>query len=213
MARKRPVGRELYLFQDDAGKSVDNLVISSHGEYMPRPEFGRHTGLARNIPGLGGWIEVPAGVTLYLYGPHKSALGVPGMAAVMSSKLNHLETLRSPQKIRNYRLSKFQDGYSSETYGSIEEDIDQNRRCVDIRERAVSMRDQTTLAMIAENFPVPFPRFDILTIRNRAWMYSITLHDVLKALRQEGYRYSNIHCVFCRSPIVGPKPLFKPNVI
>ncbi|MDN7140034.1 hypothetical protein KC131_05195 [Pseudomonas sp. JQ170] len=209
MAIIRPLGREIYLFQDDSGRSVENLMIVSHGRYMPRPEFGRQTGLARNIPGLGGWIEVPAGVTLYLYGPHKSAIYGSMITEVLDGEAKHFETLRSPQKIRNYRLSKFQA--DSDTYGSIKKEIDLNRRSAGGRGQAMSYGGNTILQMIAANFPGTIPRFDILTIRNRAWMYTVSLQDVFKALERWGFRYSNIHCVFCRSRIIGTEPVYTPE--
>lgn len=50
------------------------------------------------------------------------------------------------------------------------------------------------------------PNVDILAIRNR-WTNKLgtSLADVFNALRNNGLRYVEIRCAFCRSPVVGPE--------
>jgi hypothetical protein len=40
---------------------------------------------------------------------------------------------------------------------------------------------------------------DIVTVRNRRWRSDLTLSDVIRILHEHGYRYTTIHCAFCRS--------------
>lgn len=210
MAIRTSIGKELYLFQDNSGKPAENLLITSHGGYFARPEFGKQTGKARNVPGLGGWLDVPAGVTLHFYGPHKMVLIDPRIVNVVDRAVHHLEKCRSPEKVRNYRLSKYQSEANRESYDSIKKAIDNNRDNNARRDEAIQSGDQDALRLVERACPNPFPTFDVLTIRNRFWMASVTLHDVFERLRNEGRMYTEIHCVFCRSRILGQSKEYQP---
>lgn len=196
MAICTPIGDELYLFRDNTGKPAENLLISSHGAYVSRPEFGKNTT-------FGGWIAVPSGITLYFYGPHKMSLLDPGLSSIVSGKVNHLELVRAGEKVRNYRLSKYQSKDDGESYDSIQTDIDQNRRFIEMRTEALASGDENVLKMVAVACPDPFPSFDVLTVRNRWWMKSVTLNNVLERLAKSGHNYAKVHCVFCRSRLIG----------
>lgn len=163
------IGDRLYLFMGN--RQAGDLVITSHGGYMPRPEFGRQTGNARRVPGLGGWLAVPAGVELHFYGPHGWALNDPGLSDVIGKRVRPKEILREGDKVRNYRLLKFED----DTYYQISSGMD-------YRQRRFGHQGM-----------------DVLTVRNRWWgKAGLTLKSVLSMLDEAGYRYERIHCVFCR---------------
>ncbi len=109
------------------------------------------------------------------------------------------------------RLSKYQGSHSegAEDYDSIKNDIKRNRESRALKgeylDRVFNDDDEGiekmlhTMDVVAKCCPFPFPEFDVLTIRNRWWMMSVTLNDVLSRLQTHGKRYLNIHCVFCRS--------------
>ncbi|OZG73032.1 hypothetical protein BTA51_13850 [Hahella sp. CCB-MM4] len=203
MAKKTPLGDKLYLFTDDTGMMAENLLITSHGGYIPRPDFGKQTGRARKFPGLGGWIGVPEWTQLYLYGPHTKTLLDPGLNSVISGKTNYLQRLQRNEKIRNYSLGKYQGDDTGETYESISRDIDNNRTYINLRQEAMDSGDEGMIAHVQRLCPNPFPKFDVLTVRNRKLMSGVNLKHVLDMLASTGYRYTNIHCVFCRSRMIG----------
>ena len=167
--RPIPIGNRLYLFMGN--RQAGDLVITSHGGYIPRPEFGRQTGKARRFPGLGGWFDVPAGVELLFYGPHRQALIDPGLADVIKRGVRPYEILRAGDKVRNYRLLKFeQDSYFDISSG------------MSYRQRRYGHQ-----------------MMDVLTVRNRWWgKAGMPLMNVLSELGEAGYHYERIHCVFCR---------------
>ena len=193
---KHKISNRLNLFLDDTNIPVDNLMITAHGGYFSRPEFGRQTGILRNIPGLGGWIKVPPGTTLYFYGPHKQVLTDPGIEAVISSKVYYLEMAKGQTKVRNYRLSKFEE----DTDELIASAISRNREFVAIQEKALNSGDENILDVLRKSAPVPYRNFDVLAIEERFYQDNITLHDMFKLLHN-GFYYKQIHCVICRSPM------------
>ncbi|MBU6954988.1 putative adhesin [Hahella sp. HN01] len=204
MAKKIPLGDKLYLFTDATGMIAENLLITSHGGYISRPDFGKQTGWARNIPGLGGWISVPEWTQLYFYGPHTQALLDPGLSSVISGKTRFLQHLHPNTKVRNYSLSKYQGDDTGETYDSISRDIDSNRTFITLRQDALNSGDARMMAEVQRLCPNPFPKFDVLTVRNRKLMGGVNLKHALDMLASNGYRYNKIHCVFCRSRMIGP---------
>jgi hypothetical protein len=48
---------------------------------------------------------------------------------------------------------------------------------------------------------------DVVTIRNRFWLKSPKLSEVLTELWKYGYQYADVHCSFCRGSAEGYKPL------
>lgn len=170
------IGDRLYLFTGN--RQASDLVITAHGGYIPRPEFGRQTSQARRVPGLGGWLAVPAGVELHFYGPHHRALNDPGLSDVVSQRVRPYEVLREGDKVRNYRLLKFED----DTYFSISSGM---------RYREHTFGHQS---------------MDVLTVRNRWWgKTGLPLKSVLSMLDEAGYHYERIHCVFCRVRPLDPR--------
>lgn len=174
------IGDHLYLFTGPRQSS--DLVITSHGLYIPRPEFGRQTGKLRQVPGLGGWFSVPAGVELHFYGPHRRSLSDPGLSDVIMQRVVPYEKLQAGDKVRNYRLFKYED----DTYYHVSSGMD------------FRIKDKGHQVM------------DVLTVRNRFWAKrGVLLKHVLSALSEAGYDYERIHCVFCRVSPMDFRPGYK----
>ncbi len=198
MARQIALGSEFYLWQSE-GARAPNLLVTSHGAYMPRPEFGKSS--------VGGFMNVPAWTTLHFYGPHQHSLIDPGISKVISGGLKVYESAPSGAAVRNYRLSKYQGrhGNENETYQSIRHSIDNNRMFEALRQEALASADPEKLRYVQRVAPNAFPAFDVLTVRNRWWMGGMgaTLRELLQELSRAGHRYPNVHCVFCRSRLIG----------
>ncbi len=219
MAKRICVGDSVFVFTGDDGKTTDDLIVSSHGGYISRPEMGKQTGLARNIPGLGGFIEVPPSKFIYFYGPHKMSLKDPGLAPFAGSRMNYLKKVGSPDKIRNYRLTKYQEDGGAETYADVAKFVDNNRADAALRRGVVDDINEFGDRVGAGDFigldgmemyknmvqgcPKPNPQFDVLTVHPGGVrsLIGITLNDVLQGLTEAGLSYTNIHCCFCRSRV------------
>ncbi|MET0340684.1 MAG: putative adhesin [Polyangiales bacterium] len=163
---RRPVelGQHAFLWRGGRDVSQSRLMISSHGIYLPRPDFSEWR------DGQDGWLNAPT--SLVFYAPHGHSLLDPGTGPVMKGEVGAYETIPAGGRVRNYRLSKYQTRSAGETYEHV-----------------------SYAAWFEETW-------DILTIRSRAWRFSITLREVLEMLRAEGYAYGSIHCVFCRSRLM-----------
>lgn len=176
MPKQIAIGNRLYVFTSKYGHAND-LLITAHGTYVPRPEFGRQRGAARNVPGLGGWIAVPNRTTLHFYSPHKTSLLDPGIWSIVTHAVVPVESVDQGGVVRNYRLRKFE----GDTYAGIREGLTYEERVYGGH------------------------AMDILTIRGKLTnIAGVTLSDVLSDLREHGLQYRNIHCSFCRARTIGP---------
>ncbi|WP_407060679.1 putative adhesin [Burkholderia ubonensis] len=194
MISKIALGSNIYLFCDE-GSRAGKLLISSHGEYMNRPEFGRQTGLIRNIPGFGGWFSVPQWTKLSFFSVHRTTLVDPGIDQFLLDSFVPVETALPGEVIRNYKLSKYQGRHNQkdEDYSSILSFMELNRNVSASRRRwaARKMNVQQVSTI------------DVLTIRNRFHNDGVHLLDVLRTLECHGRRYGEILCAFCRAPYFG----------
>ena len=230
MAQRQMLGEEIILFTDNTGVPAPNLVISSHGAYLPRPEIGKENERS-------GWFRVQAGVELLFYGPHKVALEDPTVDGVLAK--TPFEKKVAGELVRNYHLSKFQGrhGAKTETYASIESGIDLNRTQVDSQHQilaslgldlAIAMDtdaranaiDVLRQALPADRRPMlttalgarRYEKYDVLIIRNRnidarsVLGVGVTLREVLAAIP---HPYQRIHCAFCRSRFIFSLPFTK----
>ena len=219
MAKRISVGDSVYVFTGNDGKKTNDLIISSHGGYISRPEMGKQTGTARNIPGLGGFIKVPPPTTIYFYGPHKMSLLDPGLTPFGGSRLNYLEECKpNDRPIRNYRLTKYQEDGGAESYKDVSDFVDRNRLDGKLLQENIGemneIKDQweegfigldglEMYEMLKQACANPNTQFDVLTVHPSGIrsMLGITLSDVLTDLRAAGLTYNNIHCCFCRSRV------------
>jgi len=185
VAHKNIVGKQQYIFTDDSEDRSDELVISSHGGYWSY---------------LTGSITVPEWTTLHLFGPHGAALADPGVNNVAYG-LGIYESIPPGGRVRNYSLSKYQGrhGNPDEDYDAIMRGIDSNREMVQMFLGADAAAQAKYSAMGTK-----FENFDVLTVRYRKFRFAPSLKNVLEILgRTDKWKYPHIHCVFCRSPIVG----------
>lgn len=190
-----PVGDKFYLFRHDTNRPVDpasdHLLISAHGGFL---NLGGPLG-SKNF-------SVPAWARLHFYAPHGSTIANPGIYDIMKGEYQVLESAGPGDRITNYGLSKFQGrhGDPNETYTSIGQDVARNADQLSYQEEIMtSGRAKGPGRNFAFNF-------DVLTIRNRRLRSDPTLKEALDTLDRHGFRYENIHCSFCRSPMLGDSP-------
>src|SRR5699024_7796197 len=89
-------------------------------------------------------------------------------------------------------------GNRNETYTSIDRHIDRNI------DHLSYIAEQAALGVSSQrNFGF---RFHVLTVRNRWFQFSPTLSEALATLDSGGWRYENIHCSFCRNPMLSFSP-------
>lgn len=179
MATQIALGEKFYLFKHDNKDTInpaeDHLLVTAHGGYMDvRGPLG-----SKNF-------KVPSWTQLHFYGAHGLSLLDPGVYDIMKGEYQVSETAGPGDSVTNYELSKYQGrhGNINETYTSISANIQTNLNRLDVNSR--------NFAFI----------FDVLTVRNRILRSDPSLKDMLNELDSHGYRYENIHCIFCRSPMV-----------
>jgi hypothetical protein len=193
MARQIPLGKRMYLFMDDDSQA-DELIITSHGGYYEAGKFGAGT---KKIP-------VPDWTSLAFYGPHTYVLADPSLSNVLNGGIKIYKTAGPGKNVINYSLSKYQGkhGNKNETYATIMTSIGSNRNLEIMRQEALGSGDNDKIAMVNKIAPNAFPKFDVLTVRNRYFKGGDpNLLDVLDELDRTDHKYSKIHCVFCRSPM------------
>jgi len=179
------LGGRFYIFapDDSFDAAEDHLLISAHGGYM-------------NLKGpLGAkQIQVPGWTQLYFYADHGSTIQDPGVYNVMKGEYQVSETKGPGSFVTDYSLSKYQGrhgGGDGETYASISDQVSRNSK---VLEDVGSGRTK------GRNFAF---KFHILTVRNRRLKSDPDLSDVFAALTTANRQYQNIHCSFCRSPMLG----------
>lgn len=194
MAVRLAIGNSLYLHRAKAGPVTPghHLLISAHGVFLQ--ELGLFGRPLRT--------RVPAWTQLHFYAPHGDSILDPTVPAILAGDFQVFETIRPGSPVVDYRLSKYQGRHGSvnETYASITNNLDANEAVLDAIQQAAA---KGRAIKRGPNFAF---HFDVLTIRNRWWMKGSLgekLSDVLGALQGAGYRYENIHCSFCRSPVIG----------
>jgi hypothetical protein len=187
MPQQIAMGRDIYLHRPDKAFNAEefHLLISAHGAV-----------LADNI-------IVPDWANLHFYGRHGAAIVDPGFSEIIEGKYKVIESIAGGERCSNYLLSKYQGRHGSrtETYASLQREVQRNSAFLDEAVRAMADVDQRKSkghrrVLNTHNFNF---HFDVLTIRNR-WntFFGISLNTVLQQLGANGYRYEQIHCSFCR---------------
>lgn len=219
--RKIEIGDKLYLFTstDGAGNHPQRLIITSHGGYEERAVANRESK---------GWLTVPRWTRLYFYADHGYALLDPGTKNLLGYR--PVQESAPNDAVQNYVLSKFQargNAVGAETYDGIVNGIVGSR---DLQKQQKEALTRFGLDLDAETDPAETERklaeieaaatgpqkyeltlikgkrqveiYDVLTVRRRRLRSDITLRDVLRELEAAGHRYPEIHCAFCRSPML-----------
>lgn len=177
-------------------------VISSHGtdiNGVPSTRFPKP-----NVP-------------LYFYGPHGHALDDQTVMGMMRGQTNYFEMWNAGEATYDYILSKAQGyhtGGSKETYSRIQYDWHPEPARAD--QRAIFQKhfgDKKPGGFVYEgakkDLEVMLAQLtdivvDVVTIRHRkaAFLQSdITLWQTVDALEKNGFKYSAVHCNFCRGSL------------
>lgn len=182
MAQRLSLGNKCYVFEDDSKNPGNELIVSAHGGYWV---------------GLSGTFRVPDWTILHFMSPHKTTLSDPTVRRVMGG-IPVYESFGPGDVVRNYQLSKYQGRHNDmgETYASIEDDIESNRRTAQLAAEQPGPELEKLRAR-----GVKFESIDVLTVRNRKLRIPPTLSEVINELDKDIRRYPNIYCVICRSPI------------
>jgi hypothetical protein len=148
-------------------------------------------------------------VKLIFYNPHGSSLVDPGIKSIMTGGKLPTEVVASGT-CRDYLLSKYQGrhqggrGPGSETYefiGGLGDQVEgQAEIWRDIYRDAFKRGDIDALRQASHLLSRYNSWMDIVTIRHRPLKIDPMLSEVITALQKAGYRYTTIHCVFCRGP-------------
>ncbi len=179
------LGSKFYIFapDDSFNAEEDHLLISAHGGYL-------------NLRGPLGTrqIRVPSWTQLYFYADHGSTIQDPGVYNIIKGEYQVSETKGPGAFVTDYSLSKYQGrhgGGDGETYASISDQVGRN---------AGVLKDVASGSNKGRNFAF---KFHVLTVRNRRLRSDPDLSDVFAALTSAQRQYQNIHCSFCRSPMLG----------
>jgi hypothetical protein len=132
----------------------------------------------------------------------------------MDGQINLHATFGPGTPCQNYMLEKFQGsrGNISETYDTIKEQVDRNRKRPDYikgLQRQGGLLKQKGDALDK----IKHLNFDVLTVRHRAFQRFSSLKEVLELLDQNGWKYPDIYCKFCRSSVLGGSPDFNPPTV
>jgi len=219
--RRIEIGAKLYLFtaEDSDGNHPSRLIITSHGGYHERTVRDRASK---------GWMTVPGWTRLFFYGDHGLALYDPGTRNLLGYRPTQEQA--PDTMVENYVLSKFQargGGSGNETYESITSGMDRSHELLQQQKEALArfgldldeetdageterkLADVEASASDARKYELTMLKgkrqvelYDVLTVRNRRLRSDLTLRDLLRELESHGHRYAEIHCAFCRSPIL-----------
>jgi hypothetical protein len=154
-------------------------------------------------------------VQLIFYAPHGSLLKDPGIRSIMAGEKKSAEEVTSGD-CQDYVLEKFRKG--SESYDKIRglrDDIedDTQRSRVEFK-KALNEGDDAATWKATLSLDGLSNWMDVVTIRHRPLMSDPMLSEVITTLHKAGYRYTTIHCVFCRGPQLPwlPEPKYEaPN--
>jgi hypothetical protein len=191
------VGWNLYLWSGKKGKpSRPRCAISAHGA----------TSLINNEKERS---KLPAGVRVVFYGPHGYTLQNPTLYKVIAGLQRSHETVNSRDLGQDYDLSKSQDTHQSaagvnednrgtgESYKFIGEQMHFMKRHMKKELAGTAPAFQAAVAAAHDNYERRIG-MDVVTVRNRKVFSDITLFQVINTLWKSGYRYEEIHCIFCR---------------
>jgi hypothetical protein len=190
----------LYLFKYLAEGYAPRLIISAHGAQGASPAK----------------FPLEADEHLYFYSAHgepapsRAVFSAAGMREPTEGPVDPQGDLAGPAECHNYRLKKYQGIYSpgvGETYDQLQrmQETDATTYKKMFRNPHNLRKEQSTVLPgdYLKDLPLPTVRdplqFDILTVRNRWYSQTVTLAEVMKALRKLPHRYEEIHCTFCRS--------------
>jgi hypothetical protein len=201
------VGESVYVWAKDGTKPTDasrSCLISAHG-------LQAKTNTAFPVPDI----------KLYFYAPHGYVLSDPGVGNVGRGMTRWYEEVAAGSAGQDYELSKYQGRHSkaNETYGEIQKplSVDTLRtpieaekgqvpdfRWIDDEEKRKKVRADRLQEIDDRIAGIKEFDMDVVTIRNRKMYASmVTLFQLMKLLKDNGFKYAAAHCSFCRGPRTG----------
>jgi hypothetical protein len=188
------VGERIYVWSRRQGKpspeAQGRCVISSHG--------------GQSIINSKFPVE---DVKLVFYGPHGSKIAIHDTDILCETK-ERVEVV-SAGDCQDYYLSKYQGSGSGgavsyEDIQGLGDEFDRQAKGADrwlISAIGGGNGDEMWRAALnAGQYSDTWK--DIVTIRNRRLKFPILLSQVITELRAAGYRYTEFHCRFCRTPVL-----------
>lgn len=182
--------------------------------------------------GGGAWISGMATApicSLVFYSPHGHILNDPSLEAVISGSVLPCGEAINSRKSPDYSLSKYTDttgkvkhntaGETYATVGSMDDTFQKRSANASDRKNffqqainsgakvpGINLDEELRRIVAEEGRYTAGVAMDIITIRNRGWVSSPKLSEVLTLLWHYGYRYDEIHCNFCRGGGAGYSP-------
>jgi hypothetical protein len=208
------VGHSIYVWSRGGAKPSGKrgCVITSHGLDMESTEIIK---AAHPVPQ----------VELYFYAPHGFGLPDNSAEGVMTRKTKWYERVQPGMAKHDYWLTKAQGSHSAvgdhETYGHIQKGFHPTGRRERAKagymiemESAMKMKTPETRIGMARAAQDAYKnqlailmdvQLDVVTIRNRRGIFhgQVTLFSAIQLLEKHGFKYSEVHCNFCRGPKEG----------
>ena len=213
---KHQVGRFMYLWTREKvpAQTTNHVVISAHGLFSL----------------VNGMETCQSNVKLHFYCPHGTSLEDPKLELIMAGQVKASGPPVAPKSSQDYELAKYTNSddnstrhntKNTETYKTIGAlDTVFANKVADAKMIAgltvASARQKRQAAFMEAGYS---KWMDIITIRHR-WKglpgffgKGPKLSSILKELDAAGYRYTDVHCSFCRainadSPSSKPENLF-----
>jgi hypothetical protein len=191
------VGWNLYLWSRQMGRpSNARCAISAHGA-------------ASLINNDKERRKLPAGARVVFYGPHGYTLQNPTLYKVVTELQPSYETVAARELGQDYDLGKSQDAHQSaagkmeskrgtgESYKFLGDQMHDMRSYMGEQLRTAGAEFRAQVAAQHDNYDRRIG-MDVATVRSRKVFAAITLFQVINKLWAAGYRYEEVHCVFCR---------------
>ncbi|MDF1505169.1 putative adhesin [Roseisolibacter sp. H3M3-2] len=180
--RKTEVGDVLNIWSASTGKHASTAVITAHG----------------GDAYVNGMDKAPD-YTLAYYSDHGHILSDPSIMYILTGRSIPCQTIQS-RASQDYELTKYtntsatvtgsrQHNTGGESYDSIRSLEQEFSKGLARQRGSGSAQEQVYLAGM---------KMDVITIRDRKFYASPKLSDVLKILDKHKYRYTTLHCSFCR---------------
>jgi hypothetical protein len=199
------VGANIYVWSEGGRKPTGQraCVITAHGMNLPADINSRYP---------------TPNVTLYFYAPHGRQLSDAGAAGVLRGTAKYYEKFGPTNCSQDYSLTKAQ-GYHSAKAKEHYSDFQMNyhpdpakagaRQLRDVLLQGVNKKSKLADVMaqgIERDYQTAIANFkdlimDVVSIRNRQWPHlqkEQTLFGVIAQLERAGFKYSDVHCYFCR---------------
>jgi hypothetical protein len=199
------VGTNIYVWSEGGRKPTGQraCVITAHGVDLPSDITSRY--------------QTP-NATIYFYAPHGKQLSDAGAAGVLRGTAKYFEKFAPRMCGQDYSLTKAQGYHSAkakENYSDFQMNYHRGpataraRQDRDLLMQGVNQRSPLANVIaqgIERDYQAAIANYrdlvmDVVSIRNREWPHlqkQQTLFGVIAQLDRAGFKYSDVHCYFCR---------------